>query len=166
MRDLSTARAGWLLALTLFARAWPAAPTAPEPCPQPVMAGPGEIRCLPASADAPRLEGAARRVFGLPIDPNRADAATLESLPGIGPARAGAILRERSRRPFRDSNDLERVRGLGPRRVEALRSFLAFDASLASAASSSVESPKCRSGSGFARSQDANASPTRCGEEP
>jgi competence protein ComEA len=58
-----------------------------------------------------------------PIDVNRASPAELETLPGIGPALAAAIVEERSRGgPFRSANDLMRVRGIGPalvRRVTA-----------------------------------------------
>jgi competence protein ComEA len=70
-------------------------------------------------------------VLDLPIDPNRADALTLETLPGIGPARAEAIIAERSRRPFRDLRDLMRVHGLGPSRVAALEGLVEVEAPLA-----------------------------------
>lgn len=53
---------------------------------------------------------------------NRADAAALEALPGIGPALAAAIVAERERGgPFRTADDLDRVRGIGPALVERLR---------------------------------------------
>jgi len=113
------------------------------PCAHPFEARPGEIRCLKTPAPV-ALAGVARRVFGLPIDPNCADAATLATLPGIGPVRAEAILRERARRPFRDVADLERVHGLGPRRVAALAPHLAIEPRLASAEAASVESTGCR----------------------
>jgi Holliday junction resolvasome RuvABC DNA-binding subunit len=71
------------------------------------------VRCDGRAGDA--LRGPARLLFGLAIDPNRADARTLEVLPGIGPARAAAIVAERERRPFADVVDLERVAGIGPK---------------------------------------------------
>ena len=55
------------------------------------------------------------------IDLNRATAAELEDLPGIGPAIAARILEERSRKPFRTVADLVRVKGIGPKNLERLR---------------------------------------------
>ena len=74
----------------------------------------------------PELQGAARLLFALRLDPNRADPASLEALPGIGPVRAAAIVEERCRRPFASPADLERVRGIGPRTRAALEPWLAF----------------------------------------
>lgn len=54
-------------------------------------------------------------LLGRPIDPNRASAAVLEALPGIGPARAQAILSERERAPFESLAALERASGIGPK---------------------------------------------------
>ena len=65
-------------------------------------------------------------LFGLGIDPNRASASTLEALPGIGPARAAAIVAARADAPYRALADLGRVHGIGPvtlRRVEPWLSF-------------------------------------------
>jgi len=60
------------------------------------------------------------------ININNATAAELEELPGIGPARAGAIVREREKNgPFRQVEDLARVSGIGPKTVEALREYVA-----------------------------------------
>jgi competence protein ComEA len=51
---------------------------------------------------------------GGPIDINRADAATLETLPGIGPARAQAIIEHRETHgPFAEPGDLREVPGIG-----------------------------------------------------
>lgn len=62
----------------------------------------------------------------LPIDINRASATELETLPGIGPATAAAIVDERERNgPFASADDLERVRGIGPAKVDALRDLVA-----------------------------------------
>lgn len=61
----------------------------------------------------------------LPLDLNRATAAELEELPGIGPALAARIVAHRSRRgPFRSVEDLLEVRGVGPRTLEALRPYV------------------------------------------
>lgn len=57
-----------------------------------------------------------------PIDLNTADLATLDSLPGIGPATARAILEERARRGgFRSTRDLLRVPGIGDGRFARLK---------------------------------------------
>jgi competence protein ComEA len=57
-----------------------------------------------------------------PIDLNTADLATLDSLPGIGPATARAILEERARRGgFRSTRDLLRVPGIGEGRFARLK---------------------------------------------
>jgi competence protein ComEA len=59
------------------------------------------------------------------IDPNQAPVSQLRRLPGVGPARARAIVREReSGGPFRVLADLERVPGIGSRTVEALEPHL------------------------------------------
>jgi len=64
-------------------------------------------------------------VVGLPIDVNRAGAVALQAVPGIGPARAAAIVADRAALgPFEDVDALERVRGIGPATVEHLRPFL------------------------------------------
>jgi competence protein ComEA len=64
--------------------------------------------------DRAPLRGPVRRLFGLALDPNTADARALESLPGIGPARAAAIVRERGQRPYATVSELRRVPGIGP----------------------------------------------------
>jgi competence protein ComEA len=57
-----------------------------------------------------------------PIDLNAADLAALDSLPGIGPATARAILEERARRGgFRSTRDLLRIPGIGDGRFARLK---------------------------------------------
>lgn len=55
------------------------------------------------------------------VDVNTADVATLESLPGVGPQIAKAIVAER---PFASVDDLERVQGIGPARLAELRDLV------------------------------------------
>jgi competence protein ComEA len=57
-----------------------------------------------------------------PVNLNRATAAELDSLPGVGPATAQAIIGHREANgPFRSVDDLAEVRGIGPAKLEQLR---------------------------------------------
>ncbi len=89
---------------------------------------------VPAAAPAPRSAAAGERardstVHRTPsppapqgtVDINAADAAALMTLPGIGPAKAKAIIEERARRRFRAVSDLLRVKGIGPATLRRLR---------------------------------------------
>lgn len=61
------------------------------------------------------------------LDPHRASADELGSLPGLGPARAEALLRAREAGArWERVEDLEEVTGIGPATVEALRPHLEF----------------------------------------
>ncbi len=77
--------------------------------------------------EAPLAAGSGRRdatgaAPAEPIDLNAADLAALDSLPGIGPATARAILEERTRRGgFRSTRDLLRVPGIGEGRFARLK---------------------------------------------
>ncbi|MCA9285221.1 MAG: helix-hairpin-helix domain-containing protein [Phycisphaerales bacterium] len=52
------------------------------------------------------------------VDVNRADAAELALLPGIGPRLAARIVDDRQRRgPFESLDELDRVAGIGPRTI-------------------------------------------------
>jgi competence protein ComEA len=65
---------------------------------------------------------------GARIDVNRARAADLELLPGVGPMLARRIVEQRDARgPFVAAEDLLRVRGIGPRTLERLRPLLSFE---------------------------------------
>ncbi len=60
-----------------------------------------------------------------PIDLNTASAADLETLPGIGPTLAAAIIAERDRRgAFSSIDDLRSVRGIGDKRFAELRDLV------------------------------------------
>jgi competence protein ComEA len=57
-----------------------------------------------------------------PLDLNAATAAQLDSLPGVGPATAAAIVEHRERDgPFASVDALLDVRGIGPAKLEAIR---------------------------------------------
>jgi competence protein ComEA len=79
---------------------------------------------LPPSLTAPPADPAGSTPSG-PIDVNVATTDELESLPGVGPATATAIVTERERNgPFLDVDDLDRVPGIGPAKLEALRGLV------------------------------------------
>lgn len=52
--------------------------------------------------------------------------AQLLRLPGVGPALCARIVAARSERPFRNLEDLDRVKGIGPAKLEKLRPHLFF----------------------------------------
>lgn len=73
----------------------------------------------PPSVGDPALAGAAQ---GEKVDLNRATAAELDALPGIGPSKAAAIVKYREEKgPFRTVEDLLDVPGIGPALLEQLR---------------------------------------------
>jgi competence protein ComEA len=60
-----------------------------------------------------------------PIDLNAATAEQLDSLPGVGPATAAAIVDHRELHgPFASVDDLADVRGIGPAKLDALRGLV------------------------------------------
>lgn len=60
-----------------------------------------------------------------PLDLNTATAAEFDSLPGVGPATATAIVDDRERNgPFATVDDLDRVPGIGPAKLAALRDLV------------------------------------------
>ena len=123
-------RAAWLVAAALVALPLAQRPPEAVACPAP---GEREQRAghtieVGCGGGAP-LRGPARLLFGLRLDANTADAAALEVLPGVGPARARAIALALCEAPFRTARDLERVPGIGPRTRAALEPWLAFEAS-------------------------------------
>lgn len=61
-----------------------------------------------------------------PIDINRASAAELCQLPGVGSVLAHRIIQEREKGPFRALSDLRRVSGIGPKTLEKLGPFVTF----------------------------------------
>ncbi len=59
-----------------------------------------------------------RKIRSGPLDLNRAPVERLETLPGIGPNIAKAIVKGR---PYQSVDDLAKVRGIGPTTLEKLR---------------------------------------------
>ncbi len=101
---------------TALGSLWPEAhPEAPPACAVPAAKGEG------CEAPAGTLSGAARLVYGLKLDLNRASAAELAELDGIGPSLAQAIIEHRERRGgFSSLAQLEEVPGIGPARLATL----------------------------------------------
>lgn len=59
------------------------------------------------------------------VDINKADAAILTTLPGIGPAKADAIIAHREGNgPFKDKQDLKKVTGIGQKTFERLEHLI------------------------------------------
>jgi competence protein ComEA len=77
---------------------------------------------------APRpLAAGERLVLGRPVDPNTAPVEVLAHVPGLSAALAREIVRDRTERgPFASVDALERVRGIGPKRLAAARARLAI----------------------------------------
>lgn len=62
------------------------------------------------------------------ININTADAAMLETLPGVGPATAAAIVSHRAANgAFKRIEDIENVKGIGPSLVEQIRGQITVD---------------------------------------
>ncbi len=78
----------------------------------------------PTSADGAGV-GAAGVEAGFPVDVNLATAEQLQTLPGVGPATAAAIITHRERRgPFASVDSLLDVPGIGPAKLEGFRDLV------------------------------------------
>jgi len=72
-----------------------------------------------------RSDDPARSIESTRVDVNRATAAELQVLPGIGPALAERIIAERTAHgSFASLDELERVHGIGPRTIDRLGPFI------------------------------------------
>lgn len=103
---------------------------------------PDALAPAPAREERPRPDGRRDREVGAdtrrrasppletpagqsPLDLNRATAAELARVPGVGPALAERIVHAREAGgPFASVDDLRRVRGLGPAKLDRLRPVL------------------------------------------
>ena len=81
------------------------------PCTRPIA--PAAVRL------APVLEGR--------INLTTATSEELQLLPGVGPATAEKIIAYRERYPIRSIVQLKRIKGIGPKRYEAMRPYLAVE---------------------------------------
>lgn len=93
----------------------------------PAVPAPGPLRTPPDTSAA----AGTHRSTGTPlaaVHVNRAAAAELQRLPGVGPVLAGRILEHRrTHGPFRDLADLRRVKGIGARTAARLSGRIRFD---------------------------------------
>jgi len=104
------------LRLERFDRDEPAGPLLGEPPPAPP---PAPARPSPPAAATP--ETAPLK----PLDVNRAAAAELAALPGVGSGLAQRIVEERERRGrFESPEALRYVLGMGPKKLAAIRRFI------------------------------------------
>ena len=79
-----------------------------------------------AAAAEPRAAAPETRLVGV-VNVNTATTEQLELLPGIGPARAAAILEHRKEhKGFKRVDDLTQVSGIGERALERIRSHVAL----------------------------------------
>lgn len=93
--------------------------------------GPGdEVAAVPAGVTSSGAPGAAATgadgsVAAGPIDVNSATADQLDTLPGIGPSTAAAIVAHREANgPFGSVDGLADVRGIGPAKLDAIRALV------------------------------------------
>jgi competence protein ComEA len=75
------------------------------------------------------------------VNLNTAPAEVLSLLPGVGPAKAAAILTYRRRRPFRTVDELVRIKGIGRKMVRSLRPHLAIAGPTTAAAAPAGTAP-------------------------
>lgn len=91
-----------------------------------VRAGERVLVPLPGTA-LPTTDGASA-ASDAGVDLNRASAAELETLPGIGPSLASAIIQYREQHgPFQSVEGLLSVPGIGPTRLSQLRDLVRVD---------------------------------------
>ena len=89
-----------------------------------VLALTGEARADPPRAPTPTVATTATNALGV-VNINEAGAEELVRLPGVGPARADAIVNLRGRvRRFNHAEDLLRVRGIGRVGFRRMRPFV------------------------------------------
>ncbi len=105
----------------------PAKPSAARVDGRVVLTVPKRVEIIPQyRADWPgelaaAAVGAQDGGLGARVNVNTASREELETLPGIGPKTAQAIIEYRRARPFGRIEDITRVRGIGPKTLERLR---------------------------------------------
>jgi competence protein ComEA len=92
------------------------------------ITGMGAFAGRPAHAAAPTVAAVmlAPSLVGL-VNLNTATSEELQLLPGVGPATAEKIIAYRERYPFRSTLHLLRIKGIGKKRFDAMRPYLAIE---------------------------------------
>jgi competence protein ComEA len=92
--------------------------------PVPIVVVPtGGAQSIPAVGQTGAIGPA---VPAAPVDLNRASVEELDALPGVGPSTATAIVSYRTQiGPFASVDDLLKVRGIGPAKLDAIRELVA-----------------------------------------
>ncbi|WP_321897408.1 ComEA family DNA-binding protein [Paraburkholderia heleia] len=101
-------------------------------------------------------------VLAAAVEVNTADQTALESVKGIGPVHARAIIDERTKNgPFKDADDLvNRVKGIGPKSVQNLEAAgLTINGSSAPPAGKTASAQSSKSGSRSAAPAATTANP-------
>ena len=91
---------------------WPKLST--QFAPTTVVSPPQSIQTLSSKV----LEPGSNDPLASKVNLNTASQAEIESLPGVGPSLAGRIV---DGRPYRTLEDLDRIKGIGPKMIERLR---------------------------------------------
>jgi competence protein ComEA len=114
--------------LARFRHAWPEPPAATACTPAGRGVAPRHwIGCAEDPGPERALSGPERLAAGLAVELNEATPEELAGVPGLSPRLAIEVVRDRVRRgPFSNIDDLIRVRGIGPSRLERARPFLAI----------------------------------------
>ena len=85
----------------------------------------GNLNVENIASTNPLQNGAAKRLSRV-VNINSASATELETLPGVGPAIAARIVVERARKPFTSVQDVDRVNGIGPKKLQQIAPHITF----------------------------------------
>lgn len=95
------------------------APATPAPLVPPPITRPAAT-AVPRVVPVPTAAPSAPIAAGGKLDPNTATAEQLMAIKGIGPILAGRIIEAR---PYKSANELQKAKGIGPKKYEAIRPY-------------------------------------------
>ena len=110
---------------------------------------------------SPSLLAANKASVGTVIDINTADQKTLESLPGVGPATAKAII---AGRPYKSVDELKKVKGMSDAKISVIKNMVTAGGATASSTTSAA-SQKVASAEKTVAGASATASQTAASAE-